>query len=122
MRETLPQLTHKERVELRKLIKQCDKNPHGTVKFTPYLFNPTTGNYYWDRFIALGLVKRSSRNDKTNKAALFISPDGHHYFERYHDEQIRWFLKSAIIPLGVSILANTPNWWPMIQGLLKWIH
>lgn len=128
MMDTIPQLTHKERTEFKKLMKRCAKDPHQAIKFNRTRTRSLTGNYYWDRFVAFGLAESVAYNNKWNgvgepeQLALAISNDGQHYFEKYHDQQIRWILKSALIPLIVSILANTPNWWPMILKLLRWLQ
>lgn len=127
MNDTIPKLTHKERIKFKKLMKLCDQDPHKAVKFDRTNTRSLTGNYYWDRFVTFGLAKSVAYNDKWNDIgepehlAIAISDDGEHYFEKYHDEQLRWFLRSAIVPLIVSILANTPNWWPMILKLLQWL-
>lgn len=126
--EELPKLTRKERTELKKLMKLCAEDPHEAVKFDRTHTRDLTSNYYWNRFVAFGLVNSVAYNDKWNnlgepeQLALAISDEGQHYFERYHDEQLRWVLKSALIPLIVSIVANTPNWWPMILKLLRFLR
>ena len=126
--EELPQLTRKERSEFKKLIRMCESDPHNAIKFERASSYDLTNNYYWNRLAAFGLVDSVAYNDKRTvlgepeHLALAISAEGQHYFERYHDQQLRWFLKSAIIPLGVSILANTPKWWPMILKLLRFLR
>lgn len=126
--DTIPELTRKERVALKNLISLCAKDPHDAVKFERAQTRELTNNYYWNRFVAFGLVDTVAYNDQLTllgepeHLALAISDEGQHYFERYHDQQLRWFLKSAIIPLGVSIVANTPNWWPMILKLLRFLR
>ncbi|WP_203648957.1 hypothetical protein [Secundilactobacillus yichangensis] len=125
MDDEFPELTHKERSEFKKLIKQCSKDPCGAVKFTQPRTSSLTGNYYWDRFVGFNLATTVAYDDKWNglgepeQLAIAITADGKHYFEKFHDQQIRWLTKSALIPLIISILANTPNWWPMI---LKWLQ
>lgn len=123
----LPELTRKERKELKNLIKLCNADTHHSVK----LSDPNKdieNNFYWKKLISYELARLSNYDGTYSNIGeivnygIKVTDSGLHYFEGYHDAQIRWFLKSALIPLGVSILANTPNWWPMISGLLKWFR
>ncbi|MFD1455198.1 hypothetical protein ACFQ44_05795 [Levilactobacillus lanxiensis] len=119
----LPETTRSERKELRSLMHLCQHDPNNQLKIKNS--SDMENNYYWKKLYSDGLITAyayANEYDGMGEPVAYgiaITDEGHHFFEEYHEQQIHWLFKSALIPLIVSILANTPNWWPMILRLLR---
>lgn len=122
-----PELTNGDRKVLRELINKSKKYPDGIVpgdrqkpsdqKF--YLHHLWQEKLIWDATLP---DTPENQNGMPVFNGFVVSPEGQHYFEKYHEYKHEQFLNGIVWPIIValitSLVANTPNWLPV---LLKWI-
>ncbi|WP_369957395.1 hypothetical protein [Levilactobacillus brevis] len=123
-----PELTKNERKLLKKLINKSKSCPNGYVpgdrqkesdqKY--YLHHLWQEKMIWDATLP---DTPDNPNGIPVYNAFAISPDGLHYFEKYHEYKREQFFNGIVWPVIVatltSLIANTPNWLPWLLKLMK---
>ncbi|MGY5438520.1 hypothetical protein [Lactiplantibacillus plantarum] len=123
-----PQLTKADRKVLKKLLKKSKQLPGGYIPINRhaeseqkyYLNHLWKEKLIWDTTLP-GTPEK--QNGMPTYNAIKLSPDGLHYFEKYHEYKRDQFLSGIVWPIIVatitSLIANMPNWLPWLIKLLK---
>ncbi|PAK59373.1 hypothetical protein DNL43_00140 [Lentilactobacillus kefiri] len=123
-----PELTKAERKLLKDLLKESKKFSDGCIPINRQ--EESEQKYYLHHFWKENLIWDDTMPDTPENPngmptynAIKLSPDGLHYFEKYHEYKREQFLSGIVWPIIVatitSLIANMPNWLPWLIKLLK---